>query len=455
MTEPLPPTPFDGTPSTPHVEPAVDPPFDLDRLRAAVWLRRRTWALCTLAGSILGMLLAVFTAPIPHASARILIDPAAVDTAVRTPFTRPSTDEVRCGGAEVADRAAATLGLGPGALLGNYRCITSSAGVLAITASGPTASEAVQRTRALVAALVAHRRDDSQRVADIQSQGLLARRARAEHELADVVGQLGVAAPGTSTVALDGRLEELLVQIGEVSRTDEELRSGLIVGAAETAVIDPPRVVPAPAIRRVGFAGVVGMVLGLGAGLGWALVAGVVRDRPVRRQDVARALNAPVLMAVHRRAGVVFGRRRLESALNAAVPAVGRLIAEVPNEVAFLEIGCHWGARHLAAQVAESPTGSRGFPRVGSLGDRSGWLTLREFGPTALLVVRAGHRSDARLRACALDLARAQVEVLGIVLVGGDPKDQTDAVADASYYEVLARRRAGLQTAATTSRPGG
>lgn len=431
-----------------------EPLFDLDRLSFAVRARSRLIAGGAVLGLVLGIGLSLLLAAPPTAKTQLQIVRADADAAIAEqqqavlakaqqdlPASAPaleSTAMAQCAAADVAGRAALALQMDAEKLAKSYRCREVAPEVVAVEATGANEEEALRRAQVLGEAFIEARRASAQDAAAVQSDAYVTRRAAETRELAGVVERTIQSVTVADAAGLLESRKELVTAINSLTTSDRNRRTQADVELAR--VFDPPRMVGVSRFEQAARAGAIGLVLGAGAAFGAALVAGVVRDRPVRRQDVARALGAPVLLDVRRPLRLRVRRRQDRSAdLSAVGAALGRLVASAPGEVALLHVGAADVATALAERISDESQSPA--PCVGGLAPSPGWPAIAEFGRLAVLVVRAGHCTEPELRSVARDLARAETEVLGIVLVDAHPRDHSEGAAAAEYYEAMAHHR--------------
>lgn len=428
-----------------------EPLFDLNRLSFAVRSRYRFIAAGAVLGLAVGAGLSIALAGPPKATTKLQLVHADAQQALarseqlvavaqqQTPIVDPlkSSAVAQCGTADVAQRAALVLGMDSLDLLKAYTCREVAADIVSVQVEASSEDEALRRAQALSDAFLESRRVSGEASAADQADEFVIQRAAQTRNLADVVERTTQSYTVADAAGLLKARDQLAEAIDSLTTSDRDRRTEAAVEL--TRVFDPPRMVPSAGFDDIAKAGLVGLFLGAAGALGLAVVAGVTSERPVRRRDVARALGAPVLMDV-RRPPLRRGRRSEASAdLGPVAAALGRLIAPAPGEVALLHIGCAQVATALAEHMSSLPQPSA--PRVGSLSPSPGWPALAEFGRLAVLAVRAGHGSESELHAIARDLADAEIEVLGIVLVDAHPRDHTEGSAGPEYYEAMARHR--------------
>lgn len=441
-----------GTSAAPPPEPLLD----LPRLLSGIRWRRRRWMSLAVLGLLGGALLVVLAPPAPTAVTRLLIvheDDNASNS--------QSLLETELALLETTRTAAAALDrLGsderPEDFLKDYTGTILTGNVLELTVHGSDDQDAVRRAQALADTVIADHIGRIEAAAVAESQAYLDRRDRAEAELAEVDEAIAAAtgsSTGDSDVGVDvlyAQRADLLSQLQQLGQQAEAVSIGAPRVAAGTMIVDAPRPVENSLPRMGVMYAVVGLVLGLGAGLALAAVSSVVQDRPVLRRDIAAHLGASVIAQVPapqrgparlwRRSRAVAERRRVAATL-------ARIIREHPEPVALLELGSARATAALAREIAAelAAAGAQRNPGVGSVEPGTAWLDLPRLGSQALLVVRAGHADTAWLHTVARQLAELDIRVIGVVLVHPDPRDRTDG----TLWDALhtARRQSAVRPA--------
>jgi len=469
--------------------------LDLDRLVSDLRARRRLWVTFALVGLVLGLLAVVVRAPAPQATARVLV--AHSDESVSDPTSLIETDIALFETTQVAAAAMQELGLDGSAagFVGTYGGEGLTPNVLQITANGPTYAEAERRAQVLAETFVTSHVRRVEQTAEARSKALLDRQAEllaVSQEVSDTIAATiaaGAAAPPGSAEASEiasqldaqyNRRAGLADQILSLQTQAEAAALGAVDVAAGTRIVDDARPIGASLLGSAIKYGPAGLVLGLGAGLALAAVLSVIRDRPIRRRDIAAHLGISVIAQVPAvrsgPAGWWRSGRRNQARQRAAVTIAG-VVGDAPRSASLLEVGCPRTVAALALDVAEEiasardvvlvdglrgahaarlaarsgstvpvvprgdapqPDMSAADPRltlgVASLAPGEPWLDLAHLGAETLLGIRAGSATTARLHHIARLLADVGVTPMGVVLVEPNPADHSDgALWDAAH----------------------
>lgn len=491
--------------TTPSEPTAPEPLLDLQRLVAGVRWRRRMWTCIGLLGLLLGASLAILVPPPPTATVGLLVlhendQPSGGMSLIETDVALLQSTRIAGAALELLDADER-----PQDFATTYEVEGVTDNLLELTVVGSSDSDAVARAQALADAFIADHVGRSEAVAEANADVLRDRRTDAEAELAEIdssidtmVDRSGADAPAELD-SLYARRADLSGQIAELGRRIEEAAIGSPRVAAGTQILDDPRPVETSLRSLAVTNSVVGLVLGLAAGLGLAAVATVVRDRPILRREIAAHLGASVIaqLAAPRRGLARLSRRpRRATERKRAAATLARAVREEPGAVSVLELGCPRTAAALALDIAEDlavdhpvvgiddlPGGrlrtlaakseSRirildgaehavGLPLpeprwghrigVGSVAPGASWTDLGQLGSETVLVVRAGHANTLWLHTVARQLADAHIVVIGVVLVRPDPRDRTDGTLWDGLHTALrgrAARRAAAGTDAT------
>jgi capsular polysaccharide biosynthesis protein len=293
-------------------------------------LRRRAWLWCLMA--VAGLLAAlafkeVFP-PAYQASTSILMvytsdqNPAeAIQTDIALAQSRPVTvDAMRKLGLPVTPQTYHNF-------LAAYSVAQITDRVIGITVSAPSSSEAVARARVLATDFLQFRARELQTqqqlaIASIDHQITLGKR-----EVATITKEIDAISPaaasstqpnvavGSLSRAQKARLATLKAKRTQAQATltgMEQAAQGYPVGTASmihgSEVLDAAAPVHRSVLRLTLLYAWGGLVAGLTLGLGIVIVQALVSGRLRRRDDIARALGAPIHLSVGRLAG---GRRRL------------------------------------------------------------------------------------------------------------------------------------------------
>ncbi|MCT2585739.1 Wzz/FepE/Etk N-terminal domain-containing protein [Actinophytocola gossypii] len=471
----------------PPEKPAGGPPLlDLARLFVAIRRRRRLWVACALLGMIGGGLVAVLLPPPPTATTRLLVvheqdQPSDTGSLIRTDAALLATTSIA---------AAALERLGsdqpPERFVEEYTVTGLTNNVLEISVEGPTEAEATRRAQALADAFIADHVGRIQAAASAQAKALIEQRDRIQGELNRVNRDINGAeaaiedtedAAPANAAALDSlyaRRAELTSRISDLTQQAEEAGIGAPQVAANTQIVDAPRPVRTSILMSGATNSVIGLVLGLVAGVALAAVTGVVKDKPVLRKDIAEHLGASViaqLPAPRRGPSRLWRGGRAARERGRVAATLVRLLRTGPGPVSVLELGSPRVAAALTLDLAtglaadrnvvivEDPVGrvvaddlpGRRLDQdperpvrivgaedtgastpdetrlgIGSVAPGTAWTDLTHLGAETILVVRAGFAHTEWLHTVARQLADARIPIIGVVLVDPDPRDRSD-----------------------------
>ncbi|MEX1007270.1 MAG: hypothetical protein WD271_05435 [Acidimicrobiia bacterium] len=199
-----------------------------------------------------------------------------------------------------------------------YHGTAPSDDVLNITATGSSDSDAVRRANAVAHAFLAFRQHVYQRQSEVVGKALEGRTRALQTELDSVtttVSSLSPSAISNPGQTADPQLDQLLQRRAQLSTEILSLQNSIQANAISSAlVVNGSGVIDAasPASGSNVFALLRNMASGLAAGLligiGAVVLLSVTSNRVWRREDVARALRAPVARSVGRIRVRRFGR---------------------------------------------------------------------------------------------------------------------------------------------------
>ncbi|MFE9331447.1 Wzz/FepE/Etk N-terminal domain-containing protein [Streptomyces sp. NPDC006925] len=451
--------------------PGAAPLLDLQSLVVAVRRRRRLWCSMALLGLLIGAAVPVLLPPPPTAVTTVLVahqedQPNDTGTLIRT-------DVELLGTTRIAGRALRSLHSSedPEDFLRDYRGTGVTNNLLRIDVTGGDEAQAVARAEALADAFVADHVRRMRETAKAETKALLDQRDRMRDELAQVNKSIGGRSPESGPRAsariesLFARRAELNSRIADFDQRAAEARTGTPRIVAGTQIVDAPRAVRHSLPAAAATDATIGLVLGLALGLAVAAVGAVVADRPVLRREIAANLGASVLAELPLRTGRLWQPRRTRAAHDRLTATLARTVRGSAEPLSLLELGCARRTSVLALDLAralaadgpvavvdglpgphladrrrqpDDPVVPAGGERtadaehperrlgVGSVAPGTAWTDLRHLGARTVLVVRAGHGSAAWLHTVARQLAEQQIPVLGVVLIGPDPRDRTD-----------------------------
>lgn len=294
----------------------ADPAAGLVSLRfIKAALRRRAWLWCAIAvaGLLIGLGIYMVFPPAVQASTTILL--TQVPTANSSPVTALKPPDamqsavVMLQSRTVAERTMHKLGLqqSVGSFLAAETVTPVTARILTLTVSAPSGDEAVRRANALATEFLRFRAEQLRTEQRLWYATLNPQISRASQRVATVNRQIA----NTSAKAKSPAFEALQAQSRQANSMLAGLQQTLLSYQAATTsaiqssdVLDPaapiartPRAFNAGVRLPIRYA-VTGLLPGLALGLGLVMVLELESDRLRRREDVARALGAPVKLSV-------------------------------------------------------------------------------------------------------------------------------------------------------------
>ncbi|MQA59941.1 MAG: polysaccharide biosynthesis protein [Actinophytocola sp.] len=490
-------TPTDTTKPAPLV--------NLPQLVAAIRWRRRMWVSFALVGLLLGLAFALLMPPQPTAVTRLQIvhendHPSDGGSLMATDLALLRT-------ARIAEATLRQVGVNesPERFAKTYEAEGLTSNVLELTVRASSPTDAIARARALADTFIADHLARTKNATEAEAEALRDRHAKLRSELGKIDDEISEATSSTqnrNVAGLDSlyvRRADLIAQSHDLGRRVTEAEIGAPRVQEGSRVVDPPRLLPRSIVMTAATYALTGLVLGLGGGLGLAAVAGVVRDRPVLRRDIAAHLGASViaqLPATPRGPKRLWRRSRAVRERTHVAATLARAVRVEPGAFSLLELGCADTAAVLALGVATALDGPvmviDDLPkrtlarRAGQVGDRirvvesdqqSGgpqeivpdvqyigvgsvepgttWTGLRALGTETVLVVRTGYADTTWLHTVARQLADARIPVIGIVLVHPDPRDRTDGTLWDGLHTALRGRSMPTDEDATRPRRQG
>jgi capsular polysaccharide biosynthesis protein len=198
--------------------------------------------------------------------------------------------------------------------LSSYTISSSTARVLTVTGSGPSAEQAQLRAGAVGNAFLTFRADELQSQQDLVVQSLNQQITQARQRVSSIDGQLSqLSGQSASPAQLDKVRAERTAAANALSNLQQAAATnqtttlpGLTAALKNSTVLS---VIPVPLAKKkilVTYAAI-GLVAGLVVGLSIVIIGSLISDRLRRRDDVAYALDAPVKLSVR----TLRGRRRL------------------------------------------------------------------------------------------------------------------------------------------------
>lgn len=348
----------------------------LPYLGATVRRRFRLWCAAGIAGLALGLGAHAVRPAGYQASTSVEITNAAD----QNPIDAIGTEVALVHSRTVAARAERQLGLteNVSTFLAGYTAADVTDRIISITVKAPSAAAALQRARTLAAVFLQFQagqlRAEQQDVARSLTAQIAALQAKISNE-----SSAQRASDRVTLASLTKALQDYQLS-NEVS--SDQIVSGSTV--LDTAAVLPPSKLKSPAVFAVA-----GLIAGLAAGIGFVLIAALASGRLRRRDDVARALSAPVRLSAGRiRAGRLLASRLL--ARRALLAGRSRPLQRV---VSYLD-GVIPPAGGAAPALAVIPLGS---PRASALAVAALALARARQGGKVIVADLAPGRPAARL----------------------------------------------------------
>jgi len=287
----------------------------MSAIRAALRRRRWLWRGMALAGLVIGLGIAVVRPPAHRASATILLttDPG------QQVGEEMQNDIAMLQSRTVAERAMHDLGLPASeSLIGTYTGKPISDRVLTLTVSAKSSSEAASRANSLANEFLQFRAQQLEAQQAAVFTALNQELTQARQHVSSLTSQIASVLAQPTSPAQQDQLKSLqaqsasavsaLVQLQQSTNafraTTQQNTASMVEGSE---VLDPAAALPQATKEHLALYGAAGLVGGLVLGLVLVVVLELVSDRLRRREDVARALGAPVRLSV---GGVPGGRGR-------------------------------------------------------------------------------------------------------------------------------------------------
>lgn len=324
-------------------------------LRAALRRGRKLWIGLAVLGLLIGAAMWASRPTVPQATTRLLLN-VGPDNPAGIPILN---DQVIAQSRDVAQLALHELHLHEdvATFLASYHVDVVTDQVLSITASAPSISQAVTRSRTIAAAFLTVK---SRQLA-LQDKRYFARLSGAvqtsRHDIAAIDAHISQLAkqPGPKTRLATLRAEraqaaaQLTVLQGQVRDEIAAQQASTAAMVAQSHTLDTMTHPPSSRLKPLILFGGAGLIMGLFIGVAVIVVRALVSDRVRRRDDVARALGVPVKLSV---AGGSGSRRRSRRWASAATQG------DVQRIVAFLQdsLPTGTGRRALVVVPVDDPS---------------------------------------------------------------------------------------------------
>jgi hypothetical protein len=223
-----------------------------------------------------------------------------------------------------------------GGFAASYTVAVVTDRVLQITASAPSASLAVSKARAVAKEFLKFRANVEEAAQKDLVQSTKAQLGPANKDIASINSQIKQTQLLPTSTARQARLKTLQTQgnaaalsLSALEQTiaQDETDTGVLPAVTGSVVLDPAALIPYSKTKGIATYAAYGLIGGLVVGLAIVLVGALASDRLRRRDDIARALGAPVKLSVGK---VRLGRRLplIRRSPNASgVASLGRIVA--------------------------------------------------------------------------------------------------------------------------------
>lgn len=293
---------------------ADDEPVDLATglvslafIRAAIRRRARFWCVLALVGLVAGAGLYLSSPTAYKATTSLLLTPGPYESI----NTAANNDQAMAQSRTVAGLAVQKLGLSesPASFLATYTVTPITERVLVFTVSAPSSSQAMQRASALAAAFLQFRASEMQSEQQLVLASLNQQISQANKHYSSLNAQINQLSAQPQSDAQQAELKNLRAQRTSADTTlynlqQAAIQNQTITRPATAAAVNGSVVLDAaiplahsrfkPLILDVA----IGLIGGLVLGIAIVVIGALVSDRLRRRDDIARALGAPVKLSV-------------------------------------------------------------------------------------------------------------------------------------------------------------
>lgn len=304
-------------------------------ITSAIRRRARLWCVTAVAGLLGGVALSVLV-PAPYkAVTSLLLTPGPYENV----NTVQNNDQAMAQSRTVASAAVRKLGLtdDPGAFLSSYTAVPLTDRVLQITVSGHSPDQAVARANAVAAAFLQFRAGQMRNQQKLVVTSLDQQIGQVQKQLDVLNSQIGATgnssgsqpqggSPRTRRTSLQTLLYNLQQsaiqeQTGVEPQVDASVRGSVVLDAA----VPLPHSKVKPLAEDIAL----GLLVGLMPGIGYVVIAAIVSDRLRRRDDIARALGAPVKLSIPAPSGRWAPRRGRRAVTDADIERVAAYLARI------------------------------------------------------------------------------------------------------------------------------
>jgi hypothetical protein len=276
-------------------------------IAAAIRRSSRFWCALALAGLLIGIGYNVKSPPAYRATSSVLLTYGPDESPASAIFDNQTMAQSR----SVAQLAMNKLGAHDslGSFAAAYTVAVVTDRVLLITASAPSSSEAVGRASAVAIEFLQFRAKQEENAQQVLIRSLSQELDPARQTVALLNDQIsGLESQSSSSSSdqqaklkkLQDQRSQAVTTLGVLEQTVAGAQAGINTLSAVTGsvVLDPAAPMPHSKLKSMITYAAYGLIVGLVVGLGIVVVRAVVSDRLRRRDDIARALGAPVRLSV-------------------------------------------------------------------------------------------------------------------------------------------------------------
>jgi capsular polysaccharide biosynthesis protein len=262
--------------------------------------RMRVWVATGLLGLVLGVGVYVKAPPPYQAATSVYVDqPGDVN-----PLDAIQTDVTLAKARAVAGTAMQKLGLSESInkFLTSYTVTAVTDQVVQFTAGAPNGSGAVLRAKALAHAFLSFYALELQTQEQVQAIALSKQLVSAKQQLVTAKAQVSdLKAHQAPTITLDRAnvavaVADIKVKNLEAAAAENPVSTTALVHGSH--ILDQAAALPRSKLRIPAIYGFTGLLAGLTIGVIYVMVGSLMTDRLRRRDDVARAIGAPVRLSV-------------------------------------------------------------------------------------------------------------------------------------------------------------
>jgi len=289
------------------------------------------------AGFLIGLAVYVTSPPVYQASTTLLL----TNGPEPQPGAAVADDQTIVQSIPVARLASQKLGLqeSVSSFLGSYAATPVTDRALSIVVNAPTSDEAVRRASALATAFLHYRTVQLQAQQNQLFRSLDQQVNEARQKVSSIKGEIRNLLAQPASPARRIQLTNLRTQEGQASSALQQLQQTADGTRADSQALTTTQVTGSYVLnaaaplahsryRHLILYPLVGGILGLVLGLGLVTVRALISDRLRRRDDIARALGAPVRLSVGR---VHLSRWRPSRRRPTATPANSRHLIALPR----------------------------------------------------------------------------------------------------------------------------